>query len=76
MLDKMEKGEAELTEALDRWIIRRVILKQAQDGTPLTPEQVQQIKEAEQVIREEYSIWRGDVRLLPALGNKMLVDQS
>ena len=70
MMDKLEKREAELTEALDTWIVRRVLLNQAADGTPLTPEQVQQFKEAEQAMRVEYNIWTGSVRLIPASGKK------
>ena len=79
-LDKMRRVNEEASEyyrKLDLWLERRLILHQAEDGTPLTPEQVQQIHEEEEAMeREEQSIWRGDVRLIPASGNKLLVDQS
>ena len=79
-LDKMRKVNEEVSEyyrKLDLWLERRLILNQAADGTPLTPEQVQQIREEEAAMdREEESIWRGEVRLIPASGSKLLVDQS
>ena len=73
---KMAKIESDYYRKLDLWLERRLILHQAQDGTPLTPEQVKQVHEEEEAMqREEQSIWRGDVRLIPASCNKLLVDQ-
>ena len=61
----------------DIWMMRYMLLDQAQTGSPgLTEEQVQQIREEEARVPPEESIWAGTVRLIPAPGNQMLADQS
>ena len=74
-LDKFEKDEVILTRRMDIWLEQKVLHAQALEDGPLTPEQVEELRETE-TDSSEWSIWQNEVRLIPASGNKMLIDWS
>ena len=73
-LDTMPYREAEQTREYVTYIERSLLSDQAREGGPLSPEQMQDIEEAERAVQA--SIWQGEVRLVPASGSKTLADQS
>ena len=72
---KAHNAENKAAKKWKKYIERRILKSQAHDGTPLTPEQVQKIKNLDHAQKEEMTIWGELVRLIPASGSETSADQ-